>query len=297
MEIEDITISHPDRVVYPAAKYTKSDLAQYYADVADWMLPHVKDRPLSLLRCPQGQGGQCFYQKHWTTKLPAGLGLVDIEEENDESGPYVFVKDARGLVALVQYGVMELHLWGARADKVDRPDRIVFDLDPDEAVGWPEIMDTALQVRSLLADCKLESWLKTSGGKGLHVVVPIARRVSWDDVRDFARLVSARLMHDSPDRIVDVASKAARKGKIYIDYLRNGKGSTAIAPWSSRAREGAPISLPVSWEDSAKLKSGNAVSIRDAVSIANDMRVDPWADMLKSRQRLTSDAMATLMSW
>ena len=297
MEIEEITISNPDRVVYPDAKYTKSDLAQYYADVAEWMLPHVKDRPLSLLRCPQGQGGQCFYQKHWTTKLPAGLGLVDIEEADSESGPYVFVKDVRGLVALVQYGVMELHLWGARADKVDRPDRIVFDLDPDDSVGWPEIMNTALQVRSLLADCNLESWLKTSGGKGLHVVVPIARRVSWDDVRDFARLVSARLMHDSPDRIVDVASKAARKGKIYIDYLRNGKGSTAIAPWSSRARPGAPISLPVSWEDSPKLESGNAVSIRDAVKIANTMRVDPWAAMLKSNQRLTSDAMATLMTW
>ena len=295
MEIAGVTITHPERVVFPQLGITKAMLAEYFVAVAPLMLPHIVDRPLSLVRCPQGEGTPCFYQKHWTTKLPSGLGVVDIRDDNDAPGPYVFVRDARGLVALVQYGVLELHAWGARADNVNAPDRIVFDLDPAPDVAWSAVMVTARRVRRLLATCGLESWLKTSGGKGLHVVVPVARRVSWNDVRDFSRLVSAQLVEANPDGLVDVATKAARPGKIYIDYLRNAGGATAVAPWSSRARNGATVSVPVKWKDAGALSSGNALSVSAARQFINRLRSDPWADMLKCTQRLSVAAMRSLM--
>ena len=295
MEIAGVTITHPERVVFPQLGITKAMLAEYFVAVAPLMLPHIVDRPLSLVRCPRGEGTPCFYQKHWTTKLPSGLGVVDIRDDNDAPGPYVFVRDARGLVALVQYGVLELHAWGARADNVNAPDRIVFDLDPAPDVAWSAVMATARRVRRLLATCGLESWLKTSGGKGLHVVVPVARRVSWNDVRDFSRLVSAQLVKANPDGLVDVATKAARPGRIYIDYLRNARGATAVAPWSSRARNGATVSVPVKWKDAGALSSGNALSVSAARQLINRLRSDPWADMLKCTQRLSVAAMRSLM--
>jgi bifunctional non-homologous end joining protein LigD len=299
VEVAGVTLTHPERVLFPGHDITKGDLAQYYAAVAPRMLPHVVDRPLTLVRCPQGQGKPCFYQKHWSTAIPDGLGSIEIEddnEKNDEAGPYVFVRDVRGLVALVQHGVLEIHLWGARQDKVDSPDRVVFDLDPAPDVEWSAVLGTALSTRKLLESCGLESWLKTSGGKGLHVVVPVARRVSWDDVHDFSRLVVARLMHGDPDRLVDVASKAARPGKIYIDYQRNARGATAVAPWSTRAREGAPVSVPVPWTRASALMSGNARSIDDAAALAKRSRTDPWAGMLASKQSLSAAIMKQLMS-
>lgn len=295
MEVAGVTLTHPERVVFPDAGITKADLARYYETVAPLMLPHVVGRPLSLVRCPQGQGGQCFYQKHWTHTVPAGLGTVDIEQDDDEPGDYVFVRDVRGLVALVQYGVLELHTWGAREDDVDKPDRVVFDLDPAPDVTWKRVMETARGVHDVLKACGLESWLKTSGGKGLHVVVPIARRVGWDDVHDFARLVTARLIESDPDGLVDVASKAARPGKIFIDYLRNARGATAVAPWSTRAREGAPVSVPLSWAQSKTLTSGGALSMQQAAARAKRLRTDPWAALRTSRQSLSSAIMRKLM--
>lgn len=295
MEIEGVTITHPERLVYPDEGITKEQLARYYVAVAPLMLPHVAGRPLSLVRCPQGQGGQCFYQKHWTHTLPPGLGTVDIEENDDEPGDYVFVRDVRGLVALVQYGVLELHVWGARADDVDKPDRVVFDLDPAPDVPWADVMATARDVKVVLDECGLDSWIKTSGGKGMHVVMPIARRVSWDDVRDFARLVTAHLIERNPEGLVGVASKAARPGKIFIDYLRNARGATSVAPWSTRARDGAPVSVPLPWRQSRLVASGHALSLTAAASRAKQLRTDPWADMLTSRQGLSAAVMRSLM--
>ncbi|HYW33504.1 MAG TPA: non-homologous end-joining DNA ligase [Gemmatimonas sp.] len=293
-----MTITHPERIVFPDPGITKGALAQYYATVAPRMLPHVAGRPLSLVRCPQGQGKPCFYQKHWANALPEGLGGVEIDDdnpENDELGPYVFVKDVRGLVALVQHGVLELHIWGARADKPDAPDRVVFDLDPAPDVPWSVVLETAQRTRRLLREYELDCWLKTSGGKGLHVVVPVTRRVSWNDVHDFSRLIVARLLHEAPDQLVDVASKAARPGKIYVDYQRNARGATAVAPWSTRARDGAPVSIPVPWTSASKLGSGNARGMEGAAALAKRMRSDPWADMLTSRQGISAATMQRLM--
>lgn len=295
MEIEGITLTHPERIVYPDAGITKEQLARYYVAVAPLMLPHMAGRPLSLMRCPQGQSGQCFYQKHWTHTVPPGLGTVDIEKDDDAPGDYVFVRDVRGLVALVQYGVLELHIWGARADDVDKPDRVVFDLDPAPDVEWAALMATARDVKTVLGGCGLDSWIKTSGGKGVHVVVPIVRRVSWDDVRDFARLVTAHLLERNSEGLVDVASKAARPGKIFIDYLRNARGATSVAPWSTRAREGAPVSVPLPWTQLRSLASGNAVALSAAASRAKRLRTDPWAGMLTSRQGLSAAVMRSLM--
>ena len=295
MEIEGITLTHPERIVYPDAGITKEQLARYYVAVAPLMLPHMAGRPLSLMRCPQGQSGQCFYQKHWTHTVPSGLGTVDIEKDDDAPGDYVFVRDVRGLVALVQYGVLELHIWGARADDVDKPDRVVFDLDPAPDVEWAALMATARDVKTVLGLCGLDSWIKTSGGKGVHVVVPIVRRVSWDDVRDFARLVTAHLLERNSEGLVDVASKAARPGKIFIDYLRNARGATSVAPWSTRAREGAPVSVPLPWTQLRSLASGNAVALSAAASRAKRLRTDPWAGMLTTRQGLSAAVMRSLM--
>ena len=298
-EVAGVRLSNPQRVLFPGHDITKADLAEYYVAVAKRMLPHIVDRPLTLVRCPQGQGKPCFYQKHWANAMPDGLGGVEIEDDNpknDDAGPHVFVRDVRGLVALVQNGVLEIHLWGARQDKVDAPDRIVFDLDPAPDVQWKTVLDTAHSAREILQSCGLESWLKTTGGKGLHVVVPIARRVSWDDVHDFSRLVVARMMDADPGQLVDVASKAARPGKIFVDYLRNARGATAVAPWSTRAREGAPVSVPIPWTRAAALPSGNALGIKEAAAEAKRSRTDPWAGMLTSKQSLTATVMKQLMN-
>ena len=295
MIIGGVELSSPDRLVYPDERITKRQLAEYYVAVAPLMLPHAAKRPISMVRCPQGQGANCFYQKHWQHTLPAGLGTVDVAEENGDTKPYVFVKDATGLVALVQYGVMEVHLWGARADDVEAPDRIVFDLDPAPDVAWSRVVDIAKEMRELLADCSLDSWVKTTGGKGLHVVVPVQRTVTWHDVHDFVRLITAHMIGRHPNELLDVASKAKRQGKIFIDYLRNSRGATAIAPWSTRSREGAPVSVPYRWDQLDEIESGDGVKLAGATQLAASLRSDPWADMLKSRQRITQKIMEKLL--
>lgn len=295
MIIAGVELSSADRLVYPAQRITKRELAEYYVAVSKWMLPHVAKRPISMVRCPQGQAGKCFYQKHWTNALPDGVALVDVKEESGETKGHVFVRDIRGLIALVQFGVMEFHLWGARVDDIEAPDRIVFDLDPAPDVPWARVVDTAKEMRELLADCGLDSWVKTTGGKGLHITVPIVRTVTWDDVHDFVRLTTARMMSRRPGALLDTASKAKRQGKIFIDYLRNSRGATAIAPWSTRARDGASISVPCTWEELDTFAAGDEVRLADGVRRAAELTRDPWAALLESRQRLTQKVMEKLL--
>jgi bifunctional non-homologous end joining protein LigD len=296
IEIAGMRLTSPDRIVYPDVGMTKRELAEYYVGVAPRMLPHVVDRPLTMVRCPDGHGGQCFFQKHWTVSLPDGLGIVQITDNGDEPEPYVYVRDVRGLVALVQYGVLEMHLWGSRVDDVETPDRVVFDLDPAPDVPWTQTLATARRTRKILASCGLESWLKTSGGKGLHVTVPIGRHGTWSDIHKFASLVTARLLEEDPEGLVDVATKAARPGRIYVDYQRNARGATVVAPWSTRARDGAPVSVPVPWTRAGTLLSGNAFGAADALRYAKRTRTDPWAAMRTSRQRLTAKVIDALMA-
>lgn len=283
--VAGVTITHPDRVIFADAKISKRELAEHFARVAPVMLPHVAGRPLSLVRCPEGVGAPCFFQKHWTGKLPPTLDTVAIEQSDGKKHPYVVVHDAAGLVTLAQWGIVEVHPWGARADAPDRPDRVIFDLDPGPGVTWGAVREATSGLRALLQELGLESWLKTSGGKGLHVELPVARRVTWDDVADFSRAVAERMAAEFPDRFIARASKAARRGVIFVDWLRNTRGATAVAPWSPRARPAAGVSVPVDWSALDSVQSGDAWTI--ATVAAAPPRRDPWRGMLTCRQAIT----------
>lgn len=295
VEVAGVSLSNPDRVVYPEQGLTKRQLAEYFVLVAPRLLPHVAGRPLSLVRCPQGQGGACFYQKHWSTALPAGVQLVEVQEENGAKAPYVSVHDVQGLVGLVQYGVLELHCWGAHDDDLEHPDLVVFDLDPAPEVPWARVVHTARTLRALLKACGLESWVKTTGGKGLHVLFPIVADITWNDLHDFVRLTTSRLIADDPGGLVDVASKSARTDRIFVDYLRNGRGATAVAPWSSRARDGAPVAAPVPWTSLEKIGPGE-VTVTTAADWLRTHRRDPWSDMRAHAQRITQEVMERLLT-
>jgi bifunctional non-homologous end joining protein LigD len=247
-----------------------------------------------LVRCPEGQPKGCFYQKHWTTALPPGIDTVDIEEESGKVQPYVVVRDVSGLVSLVQHGVLEVHLWGARADNVDAPDRIVFDLDPSPEVGWRGVVQAARELRERLDALGLESWIKTTGGKGLHLVIPLGRRSTWADVSAFARGIANQMVSDSPTKYLAKASKAARKGLIFVDWLRNIRGATWVAAWSTRARTEASISVPIDWKELDKLKSGDQFTLGSVLQLGRRRRRDPWADLLRSRQQLSKSILAKI---
>ncbi len=283
-EVAGVTITNPDRVVYPEAGITKLELAEHFARVAEVMLPHVAGRPLSLVRCPSGSADECFYQKHWTGKRPESVDTVAITQSDGKKHPHVVIHDVEGLVTLVQWGTMEIHPWGSRADNVERPDRIIFDLDPGPGVTWAQVREAAGGVHALLDELGMESWLKTSGGKGLHVTVPIVRRKSWDEVSDFARSIAEHMQAALPGHFIAKASKAARKGLIFVDWMRNSRGATAVAPWSTRARPAAGVSVPIPWSQLAKLASGDqftVLSVRD-----KPPGTDPWQGLLDSRQHL-----------
>lgn len=294
-EVAGVRLSHPDKVLYPDDGITKLDLAHYYELVAEWMLPHVENRLLSLVRCPDGAGGKCFFQKH------PGLGTSDqlrrfevVEKEKTEE--YLALYDLSGLIALVQMGVLEIHIWGSQADQFEKPDRLILDLDPDPAVDWPHVVTAAKEVRLLLEEIGLISFVKTTGGKGLHVVVPIRRRTDWDDAKAFCRDVADFLVAAAPDRYIATMSKAARKGKIFVDYLRNDRGATAIAPYSTRARSGATVSVPLSWEELNSRLTSDHFTVRNLPGRLSRLKKDPWAGISAVNQAITKSMVRTLKS-
>jgi bifunctional non-homologous end joining protein LigD len=260
----DVTISSRDRVIFPEAKATKGDLADYYAAVAPLMLPHMARRPLSLVRCPQGRAKKCFFQKHDSGSFGAHVHHVPIREKDGGYEDYLYVDDADGILACVQMGTIEFHGWASHVDAIERPDRLIFDLDPDEGLGFAEVKKAALDIRRQLADIGLVSFAMLSGGKGVHVVVPVDPGHSWETHKDFAKRFAEALSLAESDRYVATMSKAKRKGKIFIDWLRNQRGSTAIVPWSVRAREQAPVAVPVSWASLPEVGKASAWTIRDA---------------------------------
>jgi bifunctional non-homologous end joining protein LigD len=255
------------------------------------MLPHVVSRPLTLVRCPAGQSGQCFYQKHLVDSMPESVRGVAIKEK-DGVDEYVVIDDLPGLISLVQLGVMEFHPWPAREDKVERPDRLVFDVDPDEKVSWAAVRQAAIDVRDCLEALGLQSFLRTSGGKGLHVVAPIDRRSSWDAVKEFARGVAELMVRAAPDSYVANMSKAKRRGKIFIDYLRNQRGATAVASYSTRARPGAPVATPLAWEELAKLRSADWFTVENLPHRLKRLQADPWEALFGVRQSITAKALS-----
>jgi bifunctional non-homologous end joining protein LigD len=287
----DLPITHPEKVLDPESGMTKLDLANYYLAVADHMLPHVADRPLSIVRCPEGSAKQCFFQKHVGMGLPPGIGSVPVPNlKHGGVEKYLTLNSPEGLLGMAQLGVLEIHPWGSKNDDLERPDRIIFDMDPDEAIDWKTLAGTAKTFRSLLEDLGLESFLKTTGGKGLHVVVPIRPENEWPVVKEFAHNIVLGMERKNPGLYVTKMTKALRKNRIYLDYLRNDRGSTAVAPYSPRARSGAPVAVPLDWKVLAA-KSRPVFHVSDFDSWKKHLKVDPWAEMSRLKQRLTAKVL------
>lgn len=291
--VAGVPLSHPDRVLFPEMGITKQDLAEYYAAVADWALPHLVDRPLTLVRCPAGRTGQCFYQKHLADSLPDQLRGVKIREKSG-TDEYPVADDLAGLVSLVQMGVLEIHPWPARADDVEAPDRLVMDLDPGEGVPWKSVVTAARELRDVLGELGLESFVRTSGGKGLHVVAPLSRRNTWDQLKSFAHGLADAMVRLDPARYIATMSKEKRRGKIYVDYLRNQRGATAIASYSTRARTGAPVAAPLTWRElTVRIKPDGFTVVNMPTRLAK-LKADPWDGFFGLRQSITAKMEASL---
>lgn len=287
-EIEGVRITHPDRVLFAAQEVTKRELIDHYLSIAEAMLPHIANRPISLVRCPRGSGGKCFFQKHASEGFPDMFRKVRIAEKSG-TDQYLYIEDERGLIAAVQMGVLELHLWCCHVDDVEKPDRMIFDLDPDEGLDFVHVREAAKELRDRLKAFGLDSFPLVTGGKGVHVVAPLTRGHSWDRHRAFAEAMARLMAQDSPDRYVASMSKAKRRGRIFIDYLRNQRGATAIAPFSTRARAGAFVAMPVSWAQLARLNSAHPVRVGEARRAIGGR--DPWAGYFKLRQRLPEPSL------
>ncbi len=285
--IAGVRITHPRRMLFDELGLTKEALARYYDEVSEWLLPEVRQRPLALVRCPEGPGEGCFYQKHIGPAWPAQIERVTIPESTGE-GVYAVANSAGAVVGLVQRGVIELHVWGATTRDLAKPDRMVFDLDPDPAVPWREVMAAAREVRAGLEDLGLESFVKTSGGKGLHVMVPLAARHEWDEVKSFSRAFAESLAVEGPDRFTAKMAKRERARRIFVDYLRNAPGSTTIAAYSVRARAGAPVSTPLHWDELGGRMKPSSFHAGNIVRRLQGLRSDPWKTFRRSPQTLTA---------
>ena len=270
-----VTITHPDRVVFPSDHITKQQVANYYQSIMPWFLPGVLGRPLSVIRCPEGAEKTCFFQKHPVQGLHR-VGFVRLKEEKGSQAVYIYVKDANSVIELVQFGTLEFHLWGSMADNPDKANRVVFDLDPAPKVGWERVAAAARLLKTWLDRIGLKSFLRTTGGKGLHVVVPLNPGCPWPQVKDFSHAIASTMASAYPDEFIDTASKAKRSGKIFVDYLRNSRGATSIANYSLRARKGAPVAVPLRWEELSKLESGDAFNIHTLPKRLARLRKDPW---------------------
>ena len=285
--VEAVTITHPERVIDAESGSTKLDLARYYACVAPHILPFLRNRPVYLLRAPEGIGGERFFQKHRGRMSIPGMRVFD-RSLDPEHAPLMAVESAHALAGVAQMGGIELHVCSATADRIDRPDCMVFDLDPDADLPWSAIVEGARHTRALLDELGLRSFLKTSGGKGLHVVVPLARRHDWDAVTDFSRAVAQHLANTLAGRFTATMGNDNRNGKIYIDYLRNQRHASTVAPYSVRARPGLPVATPLAWEELDKVRSASMWSIRTLPGRLAGLTRDPWEDYFSTRQQLTA---------
>ncbi len=281
-----VRLTHPDKILDAESNLTKQQLADYYWAIAPHMLPYIAGRPVSLVRCPAGSGHPCFFQKHVTGTLPPGVESVDVpDKKTGKKEPYITLSTPEALAGLAQMGVLEIHPWGSTNKNLERPDIIIFDLDPDEAISWRTLADSTAEVREQLKSLGLESFLKTTGGKGLHVVVPIDAKLDWSKVKQFAHDFALAMEQQRPKLYLTKMSKAARKDRIFIDYLRNERGSTAIAPYSPRARAGAAVALPLNWAD-LKLPKRPIFQVADFNEWKERLSKDPWKNFLKTQQKL-----------
>ena len=287
---DGIRITHPGRVVFPGQGVTKFDLVEYYEAAAALMLPHLADRPLSLVRCPGGSTKHCFFQKHDSGGFPKSMHHVAIEESSGEKAEYFYVDGLSGILGAVQMNTLEFHIWGSRVDQVEKPDRIVFDLDPDVGLDFEDVRRAALDFRDRLASIGLETFPMLSGGKGFHIIAPLTRRANWVDTKAFCKGFAGLVSTEAPERYVANMAKAKRKGRIFVDYLRNERGSTAIAPYSTRSRDGAPVAAPISWAEVKTVPAANAFTVQNMPERIRKVG-DPWRGYFDVRQSITKALM------
>jgi bifunctional non-homologous end joining protein LigD len=279
--VSGITLTHPDRVYWEDVGLTKRDLAEFYVKIWKWMAPHLVGRPISLLRCPEGAAGQCFFQKH----ASAGIAADRLHLVAEDGDKILSLDNLDGLLSLVQAGVLEVHVRGSTIEHLGDADRLVFDLDPGPGTGWKDVVAAARDVKTRLAKLKLKTFLKTSGGKGLHVVLPI-KPTRWDEAKDFCHAVAAVMEQDAPEKYVSSATKSKRQGRIFVDYLRNSREATAVAPYSTRARPGAAVSVPIDWSELGALKSADQYTVKNLSTRLARLRKDPWAGIGRVKQKL-----------
>lgn len=286
-----VKLTHPDKVLFPAAGVTKAELAAYWRRVAPLAMPHIAGRPLSLVRCPEGSGRSCFFQRHHTRGMPKALEAVPLLDSSGKREEFLKIEDAAGLEAAAQIGALELHIWGAHAASVEQPDRLVFDLDPDPAAPFADVKRAARDFRALLEAAGLTSFPLLTGGKGIHVVAPLAPALGWREVKMFAKGVAMRLAADDPARFTAVATKARRKGKIYIDYLRNERSASAIAPYSPRARDTPSVAAPIGWSELPRLERADAYTIASLPRRLASLGSNPWEGYFDLRQTISQAAL------
>ncbi len=283
--MKKVRVTNPARVLYPDGGYTKADLIDYYEAAAPLMLPHLVGRPLTLVRCPEGHDKECFFQKHAAEGMPEEIQRIDLVENDGSKAVYLTADKPEALVALVQLGVLEIHTWGSRSIKLEYPDRIVFDIDPDAKVEWERLVESVYLLKALLDEVGLKSFVKSTGGKGLHVVVPIEPIRDWDEVKAFTKAVAELIARGLPDRFTSMMTKSRRIGKIFVDYMRNIRGATAIEVYSTRARKGAPIAVPLGWEELMEVRpdSFTLKNIRQRIKEAGN----PWQGYMDLKQPIT----------
>ena len=286
MVFQGVRLTHPDRVLYPGTALTKLDVARYYAEIRQWILPELSRRLLTLVRSP-AVGKKTFYQKHIGDEAPAAIKRFNIDGQQ-EPEIYPYIEDLLGLIGLVQMGVLEIHPWGSRVDKLEMPDRVTMDLDPDEGLPWQRVTEAAIDVRDALAGIGLKSFAKTTGGKGLHVVIPLTPKLDWDQVKAFAKWIADSFVTQRPEDFTANMAKRARHGRIYIDYLRNGRGATAVGVYIPRARPGAPVSTPLSWEEVENSVRPDEFTVKTVPQRLAALPSDPWAEMGKIRQTISA---------
>ncbi|HEX7811377.1 MAG TPA: non-homologous end-joining DNA ligase [Burkholderiales bacterium] len=284
-QVGNVPITHPERVIDPGSGLTKLDIARYYERIAPVLLPHLEDRPVSLVRLPEGLGGEQFFQKHMDKDRIPEVKLLDPQLDPGHL-PLILIESTTALVGAAQMGAIELHTWNAIAGSIERPDRIIFDLDPDPALPWARVLEAAELTKTLLDELGVKSFAKTSGGRGLHIVVPLRRLHDWDTAKAFSQAVSAHLAATIPTLFSAKMGPQNRVGKVFVDYLRNNRGSTTVSAFSLRARPGLPVSVPVSWNELVEIKQSDHWNLRNIHERLADQTEDPWCEYEKSRQSL-----------
>jgi len=276
-------LTHPERQLFDDPPISKQQLAEFYRSIADFILPGLVRRPLMLLRCPQGVSGECFFQKHVARALPRELHEVDDRSARQR---WLYIEGLEGLIALVQLNTVELHVWGCTVQDLERTDRLVMDLDPGAGVPWKHVREAALELRERLAALRLQCFVRTTGGKGLHLVIPLSPPAGWDAASSFARSLAESVARERPQRYLTVAAREQRSGRIFLDYLRNARGATAVCSYSLRRRAAAPVATPLAWEELTQLRAPDQFRFANLQRRLQRLSADPWADISRVRQSL-----------